>query len=82
MNNEYSFTETQTYNVHKLCLVMLEAGLTTDQAFSMLKCSLDSNYELDKVELDLYRVAMDFRNGLNRNAEKFALDLRAAWYKG
>lgn len=82
MIDKFTFTETNCGNVHSLCLVMLDAGLSTVQAFEMLKVALHNDYELDMVELELYRVAMDFRNGLNRNAEQWALDLRAAWYKG
>ena len=44
--------------------------------------SLEWDYDLDKVELDLYRTSIDFRNGLNRNAEQWALNLRDAWANG
>ena len=75
-------TDTRTNDVHGLCLCMLHAGLDTQTAFAMLKNSLEWDYDLDKVELDLYRTSIDFRNGLNRNAEQWALNLRDAWANG
>ena len=76
------FTNTRATNLHGLCLCMLDAGLDTKTSFAMLKSSLETEYDLDKVELELYRTAIDFRNGLNRNAEQWALNLRDAWANG
>ena len=77
-----TFTATRPNDVHSLCLCMLDACLDTQTAFAMLKSSLVSDYDFDKVELELYRTSIDFRNGLNKESEQWVLNLREAWANG
>jgi hypothetical protein len=49
----------------------------------MLKSSLVSaDYEIDAIELELYQVKQQCRNGLNKDAETWAQGLIDQWVNG
>jgi hypothetical protein len=78
-----SFTETNTQNVLGLCLTMYHADLNPVASFEMLKASLMSNdYGIDEIELELYQVKQQCRNGLNKDAETWAQGLIDQWVNG
>ena len=78
-----TFTRTNTNNVLTLCLTMYHADLNPVASFEMLKASLvSSDYEIDAIELELYQVKQQCRNGLNKDAETWAQGLIDQWVNG
>lgn len=78
-----TFTRTNTNSVLTLCLTMYHADLNPVASFEMLKASLVSaDYEIDAIELELYQVKQQCRNGLNKGAETWAQGLIDQWVNG
>ena len=75
-----NFTTINTDNTFSLCMAMLNAELTAENAFSMLKSVLNTvDYTIDGIELELYQFKMQCRDGLNKDAELWANELIDLW---
>ena len=75
-----NFTKLEITDTFGLAMLALDSELSPMNAFELLKCALNRvDYTIDGIELELYKFKTQCRDGLNKDAEKWADELLNLW---